>query len=58
MLKRQYPIMMVIPANAGVILGECPIENAKEGYPRECGGDPKYVDDGEWKLELSPRMRG
>ena len=50
--------MLVIPANAGVILEKDNIKIEYEGYPRECGGDPDIYRLVDEYIELSPRMRG
>ena len=50
--------MLVIPANAGVILYRIRITIKQVCYPRECGGDPcQFIKCKFWDT-LSPRMRG
>ena len=53
-----YHGMLVIPANAGVILKSYPLASASAGYPRECGGDPIFPLFCRSQIRLSPRMRG
>ena len=35
--------MVVIPANAGVILLSANFPESANCYPRECGGDPEFA---------------
>ena len=39
--------MIVIPANAGVILSIFAWTLPDSSYPRECGGDPKLIGEGD-----------
>ena len=48
----------VIPANAGVILLLPALVRHYNCYPRECGGDPRFVAGVHNQDVLSPRMRG
>ena len=57
-LKLEYYQMLVIPANAGVILHRAIKFNGNYSYPRECGGDPVVSFKYNQLNELSPRMRG
>ena len=48
----------VIPANAGVILFGFVLLEIKQGYPRECGGDPKPIDSFVSKSKVIPANAG
>ena len=57
-LQKALAPVVVIPANAGVILvfASFPVEMPR--YPRECGGDPTALETVAHRRQLSPRMRG
>ena len=48
----------VIPANAGVILNLAFWQHPRTGYPRECGGDPRYDTFETGFLQVIPANAG
>ena len=50
--------MIVLPAYAGMILRPDPLPLVRPRAPRVCGDDPADLNDADWVLECSPRMRG
>ena len=51
-------MLMVFPADAGVILFRFVREKEEESIPRGCGGDPEFTALQEALAQYSPRMRG
>ena len=48
----------MLPAYAGMILGEGIVKYKASGAPRVCGDDPDELYGGHKYIECSPRIRG